>query len=67
LYETSCIPKFEDRFILSFRRKPESRKNKQFWIPAFAGMTAFMTCYEVLRLRVEVSSSIKLAATAASG
>ena len=26
--------------FLSFRRKPESRENKTFWTPAFAGVTA---------------------------
>jgi len=32
----------------SFRRKPESRKNKQFWTPAFAGVTVLMTSYEAI-------------------
>jgi len=67
LYETSCISKFKDRLILSFRRKPESRNKRQFWTPAFAGVTGFMALYEVVRLHVEVSYLIKLAAPAVSG
>jgi hypothetical protein len=67
LYETSCIREFKDRFIPSFRRKPESRKRKHFWTPVFTGVTAFMAFYEVVRLHGEVSCSIKPAAPAASG
>jgi len=67
LYETSRIREFKDRFIPSFRRKPESRNTKQFWSPAFAGVTALMTFYEVVGLHAEVSCSIKLVAPAASG
>jgi hypothetical protein len=74
LYETSRIREFKDRFIPSFRRKPESRNTKQFWTPATlsrrkpgAGVTALMTFYEVVGLHAEVSCSINLAAPAASG
>jgi hypothetical protein len=34
------LAKIEERLFLSFRRKPESRKGKDFWTPAFAGVTA---------------------------
>jgi hypothetical protein len=30
----------------SFRRKPESSNIKNFWTPAFAGVTAWKTFYE---------------------
>jgi hypothetical protein len=36
--------------FLSFRRKPESRKNKGFWTPAFAGVTPLMTFYEAVNV-----------------
>jgi hypothetical protein len=49
------------------KKKTEDRKNKQFWTPAFAGVTVFMTFYEVVRLHAEVSCSIKLAAPSAGG
>jgi len=52
---------------LSFRRKPESRKNKQFWTPVFTGVTALMVFYEFIKLHALVSFPIKLAAQAASG
>jgi len=43
--------------LLSFRRKPESRENKQFWTPApvpdldpgFAGVTALKTFYKAVK------------------
>jgi len=31
--------KVRKRPFLSFRRKPESRNTKNFWTPAFAGVT----------------------------
>jgi len=34
--------------FLSFRRKPESRKTKSFWTPAFAGVTAWRTFYNAI-------------------
>jgi hypothetical protein len=40
----------------SFRRKPESRKNKHFWTPAFAGVTALMTFYEPIKFERRVKS-----------
>ena len=42
--------------MTSFRRKPESRKNKHFWTPAFAGVTALMTFYEAVKLDEFVKS-----------
>jgi hypothetical protein len=31
--------KLANSSFLSFRRKPESRNTKEFWTPAFAGVT----------------------------
>jgi hypothetical protein len=49
-------PLKEDGFVKSrqplfssFRRKPESRKNKHFWTQAFAGVTALKTFYEAVK------------------
>jgi len=42
--------------FLSFRRRPESRKNKDFWTPAFAGVTARGTFYESIKLDELVKS-----------
>ena len=39
----------EERLFLSFRRKPESREEKDFWTPAFAGVTAEKAFYEVFK------------------
>ncbi|MGE5842851.1 MAG: hypothetical protein ACM335_11260, partial [Deltaproteobacteria bacterium] len=41
--------RMEERIFLSFRQKPESRKDQQFWTPASAGVTAFS---HTLNLRV---------------
>ena len=30
--------------------QPKSRKNKHFWTPAFAGVTALMTFYETVNV-----------------
>jgi hypothetical protein len=30
---------------------PESRKNKHFWTPAFAGVTALMSFYETVNVQ----------------
>jgi hypothetical protein len=38
------------RVFLSFRRKPESRHTKNFWTPAFAGVTAWRTFYETITI-----------------
>jgi len=40
----------------SFRRKPESRNTKDFWTPAFAGVTTLMTFYEAVNLETFVKS-----------
>jgi len=36
--------------FLSFRRKPESRNTKNFWTPAFAGVTAWRTFCETVKV-----------------
>ena len=41
--------KSEKPCFSSFRRRPESRKTKDFWTPAFAGVTALMTFYEFIK------------------
>ena len=43
-----CSKKVGKCHFLSFRRKPESRKNNHFWTPAFAGVTALVTFYEAV-------------------
>jgi hypothetical protein len=43
--------KFQKCPFSSFRQKPESSKNKQFWTPAFAGVTALMAFYEAVKYR----------------
>jgi len=35
---------------MSFRRKPESSYFKQFWTPAFAGVTLLGTFYEIISI-----------------
>ena len=55
--------KVGNHHIPSFRRKPESRKNKDFWTPvvdpafigASAGVTALMTFYETIKIRSEIA------------
>jgi hypothetical protein len=44
-----AFAKVEKWSLPSFRRKPESRKNKQFWTPAFAGVTALKTFYKAVK------------------
>jgi hypothetical protein len=34
----------------SFRRKPESSHFKAFWTPAFAGVTVYLTFYEIINI-----------------
>jgi hypothetical protein len=41
--------KIEKPLFSSFRRKPESRNTKDFWTPAFAGVTAWKTFYETVK------------------
>jgi hypothetical protein len=40
--------KIEKLSFKSFRRKPESSNTKNFWTPAFAGVTAWRTFYEAV-------------------
>jgi len=35
---------------------PESRKNKQFWTPAFAGVTVLMTFYEAINFAYRITA-----------
>jgi len=44
---------------LSFRRRPESRQNKDFWTPAFAGVTARETFYEVVKLEIVTEQDLE--------
>jgi len=49
--------KSQKRPFLSLRRKPESRNNKEFWTPAFAGVTTLVTLYENLVFEFWTSES----------
>jgi len=42
--------KVEFQYIPSFRRKPESIDFREFWTPAFAGVTLLGAFYEIINL-----------------
>ena len=48
--------KVRNRLFLSFPRRRESRKSKNFWTPAFAGVTTVGTFYESIKIDELVKS-----------
>jgi len=56
LYNIDQLVKSQKAPVMSFPRTRESREISRFWTPAFAGVTALETFYEVINIDELVKS-----------